>query len=90
MKKSILVIADDFPIGYFHITHLGRSGSSWGKMGLELRKWGRSKGYWPTWEAGLGEQEGFKALASPSELPSNKTGSCCQGKAFLFLTNATS
>lgn len=88
--KSILVIADDFPIGYLHITLLGRNGSSWGKMGLGLGNWGRNKGYWPTWEAGLGEQVGFKALDSSSELPSNRTGSCYQGKTFPFLTNTTS
>lgn len=89
-EKSILVIADDFPIGDFHITHLGRSGSSWGKMSLGLGKWGRSEGYWPTYKAGLEEQEGCKALVSPSELLSNRTVSCYLGKAFPFFTNRTS
>lgn len=62
---------------------------SWGKTGLGLGKWCRSKEYWPTWEAGLGEQEGCKALVSLSELPSNRTVSCYQGKAFPFFTNRT-
>lgn len=89
-ERSILVIADDFPVGYLHITHLGRTGSSWGKMSRGQGSWGRNKGYWPTWEAGLGEQVWFKALVSPSELPSNRTGSCYQGKAFPFFTNTIS
>ena len=43
-----------------------------------------SEGYWPSREAGLGEQEGCKALVSSSESPNNRKVSCYQGKRLPF------